>query len=116
SSKLGRHTTRPYIFNMVLVAEDFHIPPEIKPEDLDWEQSRPVTAWYVRRERSRVPGYWELEWIGLFRSDVTNALGAVRNRNRTPLDPSSGTSARLETRQAVGAGLRSPASRENSFP
>jgi len=111
--KLGRHTTRPCIFNMVLVGEDFHIPPEIKPEHLDWEQSRPVTAWYLRRERSRVPGYWELEWIELFRSDVTNALCAVRKRTDTAQDASSGTSAMLETRVAVGPGLRSRAGPQN---
>jgi len=96
--KLGRHTTRPYIFNTVLVGEDFHIPSEIKPEDLDWERSRPVTAWYVRRERSRVPGYWELEWIELFRSDVTNALCAVRKRTDTTQNASSGTSASATSR------------------
>jgi hypothetical protein len=52
--KLGRHTTTGFrASNTVLEERDFHIAPEIKPEHLDWEQSRPVKPWVVRREAFR---------------------------------------------------------------
>jgi hypothetical protein len=73
--KLGSHTTKPLrASDTVLEGKDFHIPSEIKPEDLDWERSRPVKPWTVRRENFKVPGQWELEWVELFRTDITNVL------------------------------------------
>jgi hypothetical protein len=55
---LRKHLTRPIRApkNTVLEREDFDIPPELKPEDLDWEQSRPRKAWFVRRENPRLTG------------------------------------------------------------
>ena len=47
--KLKRHTTRASTSKAVLEGTDFQIPPEIKPEDLDWERSRPLKPWIVRR-------------------------------------------------------------------
>jgi hypothetical protein len=51
------------------------MPAEIKPEDLDWEHSCPTKPWVVRREASRTPGFWLLDWIELSRADVSNAFG-----------------------------------------
>jgi hypothetical protein len=72
--KLNRHTTRPIKSTKVFEGRDFVIPAEIKPADLAWESSRPVNPWAVAREIFGFPGYWELEWIELFRTDVTNVL------------------------------------------
>jgi len=73
--KLGRHPTTGFrASNTVLERKDFHIEPEIKPEDLDWEQSRPLKSWNVRREAFKKPGYWDLEWIELCVADVTKFL------------------------------------------
>ena len=74
--QLKKHTTSPMRASAVLEGGDFDIPTTIRQEDLDWEQSRPVNPWVVRREHFRPPGYWELAWIELFRADVTNALCA----------------------------------------
>ena len=48
--KLKRHTTKASLLRTaVLEGKDFQIPTEIKPEDLDWERSRPLKPWMVRR-------------------------------------------------------------------
>jgi hypothetical protein len=53
----------------------FEIPASLNPEDFDWESSRPVKKWIVRRESGFKPsGSWDLEWIKLFRDDVTKVL------------------------------------------
>jgi hypothetical protein len=84
--KLRIHTTRHITSNRVLEGKDFLIPDEIKPADLDWEDSRPLTPWAVERDVFRLPGSWELEWIKLFSTDVTNILcggPTERTSNRT---------------------------------
>jgi hypothetical protein len=72
--KLGKHSTRRTTGNRVLEGKDFYIPAEIKPEDLNWEQSRPQEPWPIRREIYDVPGMWEVEWIELCRANVTAVL------------------------------------------
>ncbi|SRR6266508_3721973 len=72
---LKRHTTkRLSASDTVLEGADFQIPTEIKSEDLDWERSRPVKPWMVRPGNYSLPGSWDLEWIELFRTDVTKVL------------------------------------------
>ena len=73
--KLATHAATQFTASdAVLERKDFHIPTEIAPGDLDWERSRPLKAWIVRRESFRPAGHWYLEWIELFRADVTSAL------------------------------------------
>lgn len=43
--KVGQHATRPIYGNRVLEKEHFEILADIKPEDLDWEKSRPLKPW-----------------------------------------------------------------------
>lgn len=115
--KLGRQTTGPLrASDTVLEGKDFYISNEIKPKDLDWERSRPVKPWIVRRENFKVPGHWELEWIELFSTDVTNVLcpGGRQSEaaQRVSSEPGavSRTQPALESRGAsVGADLRSTA-------
>jgi hypothetical protein len=72
--KLKNHTTRPLTSREVLQGEDFDIPTKIESQDLDWEASRPRKPWIVRRGNYSLSGLWNLEWIELFRTDVTNFL------------------------------------------
>jgi hypothetical protein len=59
----------------VLERNAFEIPASLNPEDFDWESSAPVKKWIVRRESGfRPSGSWHLEWIKLFRDDVTKVL------------------------------------------
>lgn len=60
--------------NMVQEGDDFEIPTDLKPDDLDWDQSRPLQKWFLRRERSRVHGYWYLAWIEVSAADVKTVL------------------------------------------
>jgi hypothetical protein len=55
------------------------VPP--KPQDFDWENSRPLKKWIVRHDSGfRPSGSWDLEWIELFRDDVTKVLCSTGQR------------------------------------
>jgi len=100
--KLERHKTRQLrASNTVLEGEDLHIPTEIKPKDLDWERSRPVKPWLVRRGASALPGHWDLEWIKLFRTDVTNVLCTAGKRGEPAQRASSEKGATSRSRPAL---------------
>ena len=65
----------------VLERDAFEIlaPPE--PQDFDWDSSAPLKKWIVRRESGfRQAGPWDLEWIELFRDDVTKVLCSAGQR------------------------------------
>jgi hypothetical protein len=112
--KLGRHTTTGFrASNTVLEERDFHIAPEIKPEHLDWEQSRPVKPWVVRREAFKKPGHWELEWIELFVADVTNFLCSARPPGESAQRASRTGPALKGKGTPVGLGPRSTAGPQN---
>ena len=113
--KLGRQTTGPLrASDTVLEGKYFQIPDKIQAEELDWERSRPVKPWKVPRENFKIPGPWELEWIELFRTDVTNVLCPGGRQSEAAEHASSQPGAvstsrpTLESRGAsVGADLRS---------
>jgi hypothetical protein len=73
-AKLHKLATRGMRSSEVLEGKVFDIPTTLKPEDLDWDRSRPVNPWFVRRGAYSLPGHWHLETIELCRTDVTNAL------------------------------------------
>lgn len=52
----------------------FQVPDDLKPDDLDWANSRPTQPWLVPRGAYRPCGHWHLDWIKLLKADVTNAL------------------------------------------
>lgn len=85
-AKLGRHTTSGMTYSTGQVSrKDLQIPPDLDPKDIDWENSRPLTPWYVKRGNVDVPrGYWTLEWIELSRSDVTTVLLSSPNTSQPP--------------------------------
>ena len=112
--KLKRHTTG-FTSKAVLEGKDFHIPTEIKPEDLNWETSCPVKRWLVRRGSYSIPGYWDLAWIEVCRADVTKALCAAKEQDENTQHASSETPAStsrlaLESQELpVASGRRSTA-------
>jgi hypothetical protein len=71
---LRKHATNGMRSSDVLQGKHLEIPTAIKPEDLDWNQSRPVNPWFVKRGAYSPHGFWHIETIELCRSDVTNAL------------------------------------------
>jgi hypothetical protein len=73
-AELKRHVPRGTTSSETLKECAFQIPRNLKPSDLDWEESRPKMAWLVRRGRYCVPGYWELARIEVSRADVTAVL------------------------------------------
>jgi hypothetical protein len=74
-SKLDKqHPPRSMTSNAVLAGDDFEIPHGIKPEKLDWVNSRPLEPWPVRRQKYKIPGFWGLEWIKLSSLDVIKHL------------------------------------------
>ena len=97
-AKLERHTTKGLrASKTVLEGTAFQIPTAIKPKDLDWERSRPVKPWFVQRGISTTHGYWDLEWIQLSRTDVTNVLCRTGTRGELPQPTSSETGARRKS-------------------
>jgi hypothetical protein len=99
--KLRTHTTIGlHASDAVLEGKTFHIPTEIKPNDLDWEASRPVKPWIVQRGTSQPQGYWELEWIELLRADVTSVLCTAGKRSEPAQHASSKARATRRSRPA----------------
>jgi hypothetical protein len=86
-AKLRKHTTKQLCSNAVSEGKDFQIPPELKPQDFDWDTSRPVKPWVIRRGVSEPSGYWELEWIEVCRIDVTNVLCLAESHQSVPQTP-----------------------------
>jgi hypothetical protein len=86
-AKVGWHMIRPIYGNRVLEKEHFEILAGIKPEDLDWEKSRPLKPWVVRREIFNQPGRWNVDWIEVFSADVTK-LCSARSQGEATQRPS----------------------------
>jgi hypothetical protein len=76
--RLKKQATGPMTSKSVLEGAAFDIPTTISPDDLDWEQSRPLKPWIVRRGSYSLPGHWHLECIELSNTDVTRVLCAPR--------------------------------------
>jgi hypothetical protein len=113
--KLQQMHGRRFTSKDVLEGKNFQIPTEIKPEDLDWELSRPVKPWFLRRECSSIPAYWDLAWIEVCRADVTKVLcvptGQDENTQHTAREtPSSPSRPAGESQEMpVGSGRGSTA-------
>jgi hypothetical protein len=94
--KLQQMHGRNFTSKDVLEGKDFQIRTEIKPENFDWEVSRPVKPWFVRRGCYSPPGHWYLAWILVCRADVTKAFclteeqdqSAQRSASETPVSTS----------------------------
>ena len=73
---------------------DFEFRKPIKPADLDWEQSRPLKPWLVKRGKYELAGFWILDWIELSRTDVANVLCAGGQAEGTPSPQTPKTNSR----------------------
>jgi hypothetical protein len=101
--KLRKHVTKLLTSDALLEGNDFQIPDEIRPEQLDWDRSRPLKPWMVRRESFSVPGQWELERIELFRPHVTKVLCRAEKQGETIKKASKKTDARSKSQPALKA-------------
>ena len=59
----------------VLDGADVEIPAHLEPQQMDFEDSRPLKPWVVKRERiAYLAGYWHIEWIEVSSAEVTKIL------------------------------------------
>jgi hypothetical protein len=101
---------------------------DLKPENLDWENSRPLKAWDITSDRLKIYKLWYLEWIKLSIADVMQHLycpgkqdkiaqgsdAGVASRSR-PEAQSSGSVA-SSTRSIARSGQAGPARRRGRRP
>jgi hypothetical protein len=64
----------------VLAGTDFDIPTLIKPKAMDWEGSRPLKQWFVRRGGSASWGFWDLEWIEISWISLADIVRAAQEQ------------------------------------
>jgi len=59
----------------VFTRADIDIPPRIQPDEMDFEASRPLRPWSVKRERiPYLAGYCDIEWIEIARADIAKLM------------------------------------------
>jgi hypothetical protein len=103
--QLKRHKTNKMTSKTVLEGNAFEIPTRIKPDDLDWEGSRPVNPWRIRRGSYAIPGDWDLEWVELSGTHVTKVL-CVAGRPSEAAQPTRKTGARSRSRPKLESAHR----------
>jgi hypothetical protein len=106
---ITKHITAP---NKVLTGGDVEIPPRLEPHQVDFENSRPLQPWAVKRESiSYLAGYWHIDWIEVSRADITGLFILASSGEALPppqwddVAAPSGTQASLgglDTRRAAG--------------
>ena len=96
--RLKRHTTKPMTSKAVLDGNAFLQITKLKPDDLDWEGSRPLKPWTVRRGSYPIPGDWELACLKLSKTDVTNVLCRAETQGETAQRASRETGATSRSR------------------
>jgi hypothetical protein len=79
--RLKKQANGPMRSNDILEGSEFELAATIKPEDLDWERSRPIKPLPVRRPHP-YHGFWELEWIELFVPDIIERFGGAQQRGK----------------------------------
>jgi hypothetical protein len=72
--RLKEDSTKLRTSDAVVEGKELRPRQDVKPEDLDWENSRPLKLWQVSAERLRVSKLWYLEWIKLSGRGVTEHL------------------------------------------
>jgi hypothetical protein len=72
---------------------DVDIPSHLTPRDFDWPRSRPLKPWRdIRGGFDSFATEWRLDWIEVFRADVTRVLCGAENGGESP-DTHGGASA-----------------------
>jgi hypothetical protein len=125
--KLKESVTTPRTSDGVVQGKELRPWHDLKPENLDWKNSRPLKAWDITANRLRIYKLWYLEWIKLSVADVkqhlcrpgkqeaaqrTDAGAASRSR---PASQSSG-SVGSDTRSIARSGPAGPARRRGRRP
>lgn len=107
-AQLAEHPTRHVrASDTVLASEHFQIPANLKPQDLDWERSRPVQPWLVPRGEYAVHGHWHMHWIEVCRADLSRAFclqdagAAARHTVRKAAARDKGRPARERAQHAI---------------
>ena len=109
---LRKHTAKPITAHgKILDGADVEIPARIEPRQMDFENSRPLGQWCVKRERIRhLAGYWEIEWIELFSDHVTELLipapdlsGPTGSQESSLRPPGRSQTGREAARRAIAA-------------
>jgi hypothetical protein len=71
----------------VLDGKDVEIPTRLCPDDFDWNNSRPIQPWAVRRDRSRQLSfggcYWHIDCIEVSKSDLLRLFCEPQAQNST---------------------------------
>ncbi|MGY4615464.1 hypothetical protein ACVWZ4_000691 [Bradyrhizobium sp. USDA 4472] len=73
-AKLARHPIRLLTSTEVICGKQLEIPTDLKPNDIDWQDSRPEKPWCLRDHPRLHHGPWYLERIELSTADVTAKL------------------------------------------
>lgn len=107
-AKLGLHADGiRTMADTILEGEEFSIPPDLRPEDINWDSSRPLKPWPVPRGERAPRGFWHLEWIEVFAADVTKVFGLATTEDSAPAPKTMRKPARAwRTRPAYDAALR----------
>jgi hypothetical protein len=108
--QLKRHKTKHMTSKAILDGNAFQIT-KLKPDDLDWEGSHPVKPWTVQRGSYAIPGDWDLAWVKLSRTDVTNRLCPAAPRGE-PAEPVS--SCETGAKRRSGRSLKARSARSES--
>jgi hypothetical protein len=71
----------------VLDGKDVEIPTRLCPDDFDWNNSRPLQPWAVRRDRSRQLSsggcYWHIDCVEVSKSDLLRLFCEPQAQNST---------------------------------
>jgi hypothetical protein len=77
-AQLKKQANGPMRSKEVLDGAEFERLTAVKPEDFDWEQSRPIKPLW--RKRPPCSGLWEVAWIELSIPDITRFFSDLRKR------------------------------------
>jgi hypothetical protein len=78
--------------------------PTLRPKDIDWDGSRPWKPWLAQCGGFKRPGYWYLDWIELWRDDVTTVLCSAKTLGE-PIAYASPESAVTDAGRAAAASV-----------
>ena len=73
-AKLQRHDIRPLKSTRIVSGKQLQIPTVLKPDDIDWQNSRPLKPWFLCDVPPLHHGPWHLAHIELFGPDITAKL------------------------------------------
>lgn len=100
-ARLKRRITTGMTSNSVLEGAAFDLPSVISAKEIDWEQSRPLNPWLVKRGEYEPAGYWFLDWVKLSASGVTRVLCPAQAHENPDRSKSRATQSRAKRRPTL---------------